>query len=420
MRTSNPFHALFAHRTQKDWGRRIGLLVVAGLLGYWAIASSLAHTLVRIDPMRAHALMPSNGVIAAAYAQNEFTIRPSLEDDGEIANLARVALRSEPTAVEALSVLGFQAQLREEFQPSNRIFAYSDRLSRRQLRSRIWAIEQAVDRGDIQGALAQYDIALTTSSSAESMLFPVLGQAIAEPRVRSRLLKLLQDKPEWGASFVEYVARSGKNPVATMQFFREGQKTGLKVSEPAAANLINALVASGEVEPAWDYYKSLRPTARRSASRDPNFASSDPARTAFDWRPASDPAISASILQDGQSGVLDFAVPSSTRGIAASQMQLLPRGRYALRGQVKLLETAEGAQPYWSVTCADGRELARADVPSTVSGPAEFGTRFSVPQGCPTQELVLNIRSTDDIGGVAGQISSASISRIGNADGMEP
>ncbi|MFV3517295.1 hypothetical protein ACNJD8_22045, partial [Mycobacterium tuberculosis] len=74
--------------------------------------------------------------------------------------IARQALVQDPTAVAAVATLGINAQLRGDTGPARRIFAYANQLSRRDLRTQLWAIEDAVSRNDIPGVLNNYDIAL--------------------------------------------------------------------------------------------------------------------------------------------------------------------------------------------------------------------------------------------------------------------
>src|SRR3546814_1290750 len=71
-----------------------------------------------------------------------------------------------------------------------RLLAYSQKLSRRDLRTQLMAIELAVAQGDISGALRHYDIALRTKKNAPELLFPVLTSALPDPRSEERTSEL--------------------------------------------------------------------------------------------------------------------------------------------------------------------------------------------------------------------------------------
>src|SRR3546814_17422634 len=66
-----------------------------------------------------------------------------------------------------------------------RLLAYSQTLSRRDLRTQLMAIELAVARDDIPSALRHYDIALRTKKNAPDLLFPVLTSALTNPTIRT-------------------------------------------------------------------------------------------------------------------------------------------------------------------------------------------------------------------------------------------
>ncbi len=398
----------------RGWVRRT---VVAGSLSVLAglgVLSSLSNVIAKSAPEAAYALSLGNGRIASVYAEDEFALRPDSVETSPGAKLARNALLADPTAVEALSVLGFQAQLRGDNARADRIFAHSARLSRRELRPRIWAIENAVTRGDVDEALRNYDVALRTSYEAQGVLFPTLASALPEPRIRARLLEILSTKPEWAAKFVNHVGTNAAEPEAAIRFFNEGQRIGLPVENADRARIVNALINRGKPEAAWEYYQSFRAGAERDGTRDPQFELMDEVRAMFDWQIGRDRNLSAAILRDGDKGLMDFSAPPGASGILLQQTQLLLPGTYRLQGRSAGIDQPDRTLPYWSLTCQDGRELGRVTVPRTGSGNGAFAGEFTVPAGCVQQELTLTARASDKISGVSGQILEARLSRSGN------
>ena len=399
--------SVIAKRTRQEWFGRGALAFGAAVLGYFAVSSSLANVVVKSAPALAHSLAPANGAIAARYAQQEFALRPTADPDSPTARIAREALLKEAVAVEALTVLGFQAQLRGDATQSDRLFALSWDLSRRELRSQIWAIEDAVNRGDIAGALHHYDIALRTSSDTHAMLFPVLTAALTEPRIRSGLLRILASQPIWRDAFITYAATSGTEVEGTFRLFVEGRRTGLTVPETEQAAFINTLIGGGKADAAWSYYTRLRPDAERGRSRDPNFTLSTDARAEFDWRIGDEPGLSVAILRTEAGGLVDFSAPPSGGGVVVHQRQLLPPGAYRLEGRSRGIDQPERSQPYWSLTCEDGRELGRVAVENSPKDGGRFAGQFIVPQDCISQVLALMARPSDQSSGLSGQILRA-------------
>lgn len=406
---------LLKQRSVREWGFRSALAIAAVLLAYLSLTDTLANVVVKLDPARAHRMAPGDGKITAALAEHRFTLKPEAGMDSEPARLARLALAQDPTAVEALSVLGLQAQLRGETAEARRHFAHSLALSRRELRPRIWAIEEAVSRGDIGEALRSYDIALRTSRRAPDLLFPVLASALAEPKVRLPLLEMMRTRPSWEPAFIGFVGSSAPNPQAAALFFSEGARMGLPVDDSHRSGVVNALVARGSLDEAWTYYASFRRGADRRRSRDPNFTRASDAPPLFEWIAVNSAGVSASIRPDPPNGMVEFAASPTTGGTVLQQMQILPPGSYRLDGRSSGIEQPDRSLPYWVLTCSDGRELGRVMVPNSTSRGGAFSGLLQVPSGCPVQTLSLVARPSDEVGGVSGEIHRAALAPVGRS-----
>lgn len=399
-------------RSGREKAVRAGLAVCALVLGYAGVTSALANVIVKVDPVRAYALAPDDGQIVAAFADREFAMVLDADADSQPTRLAREALLQDPTAVAALNVLGLQAQLRNDQALTDRLFSYSVALSRRELRPQLWAIEEAVARGDIRQALVNYDVALRTSPSARRILFPVLASAISEPLVRGPLIDIMATGPVWGRAFIQHAARNSPDPQAVVQFYRAGTARGLPIEDAERARVVSGLVTRNLMNDAWAYYETFRPGVERSRSRDPDFDSHVEARAPFDWNIESAPGLSAAILQEQDGGFLDFAAPPSTRATVVTQTQLLPPGDYRLEGSGRGIDQPARSRPYWSLTCRAGPELGRVDVPNSAGADSVFTGQFTVPSGCPVQTLSLVARASDAISGVSGQIEHLELAPI--------
>jgi hypothetical protein len=387
------------------------LALVAAVIGLTSVADTLANVIAKADPARAHVLSPGDGHITADLAEQQFTLEPTSDPGSRAARLAHLALRQDATAVEALSVLGLQAQMRQDTEAARRLFTYSQQLSRRELRPRIWAIEEAVSRGDIAGALEQYDIALRTSRTAPDLLFPVLASAVAEPRVRAVLIEKLNEESAWGPFFIHHLAATAPDPQASVRFFLEAEQANFRIPNSERATLVNALTSKGLTSEAWSFYASFRPGSDQRRSRDPVFSLETETRATFDWTVLEGAGLSATIRPSEDGGLVDFSAAPSNGGPVLQQMQMLRPGAYRLKGLSSGVEQPERSLPYWSLTCQDGRELGRISLrnspPASGSGGERgvaFNGRFNVPTNCLMQTLALVIRPSDQITGVTGQI----------------
>lgn len=387
-------------RSPTEWAVRGGLALLVAVLGYYIVTFSLAQVVVKSDPQRAHRLAPYDGRITARLASKLSAPEASAADRRRGEEMARLALRQDPTAVGAVSALGLNAQVRGDTANARRYFAYAEKLSRRDTVTQLWAIENSVGRGDIKGALRHYDTALRVKPQLSELLYPVLTKASTEPAIRTELIRTLAMKPAWGDSFVTYAAGNGADPRATAALLVGLQRAAVTVPEAARASAVNALVAGNLFDQAWAYYAGIRPGSDRRRSRDPKFAARIETPTLLDWTTISDAGATAVI----ESGVFDFSAPASIGGPLLQQEQLLPPGTYRLSGHSDGIEQADNARPYWLLSCRNGRELGRVVVPNSAQAGGNFFGSFAVPADCPAQVLNLVARPSEAVSGLSGRI----------------
>ncbi len=396
-------------RSAREWGVRAGLALAAAAVGSWSVMQSLAYSERGAAPEVAHKLAPGDGRITAILSEELSGPEATPTDRARADELAKLALRQDPTAVTAAATLGINAQIRGDTAGARRIFAYAQTLSRRDLRTQLWAIEDAVSRGDISAALKQYDITLRTSEYGPDLLFPVLGSAISSPAIREALIETLAAKPAWTQAFIEYLVGSDADPRSVRGLFVGLRHKRVPISDNAQAGLIISLMKQDLKNEAWDYYRSLHPAADRRKSRDDRFSSSLGTPTPFDWEPIENDGLRASIQRANNGGVVDFSAPADIGGVILRQIQLLPPGVYILRGHSANINQPEGSRPYWSLVCDDGKEIGRIDVPNSDQRNGNFEGRFVVPEGCGMQSLQMTVRPSDAVGGVVGQIDRAQL-----------
>lgn len=395
------------HRTTR---RRVRLAIrsvcaiIVAILGYNSVAYSLATVVTRSDVALAYRLAPGSGQVLAARAMALAGTGVTGADRNLANGFARRALHDEAMAVNAAVALAINAAVRGDKAGARRAFAYSQMLSRRNLPTQFWAIEDAVERGDVVGALRHYDIALRTSPKTGEILFPILTSASADPAIGAGLVTILASRPIWGEAFISYLATNGSDPTATAVFLRRLRHAGVDVPETARVAVINALAAGGYANAAWAYYALGRPGYNRARSRDPRFAASLNLPSQLDWVTVETPGISTSIQSGRAGGIVEFSAPASIAGPLLRQLQLLPPGSYRLAGHASGIDQPDGERPYWLLTCHDGRELGRVEMPQSDRSAGNFAGRVDVPAGCGIQMLQLIARPVTAASGLTGQI----------------
>ncbi len=386
------------------WGVRLLLAAIVGWTGYLSVMQSLALVLSDRRIEAAYALAPNNGRVVGRLSQRLMGSEATETDLAQAVAIARDALRHDPTAVDAVTTLSIDALRKGDQGKGERLLAYSQTLSRRDLRTQLMAIELAVARGDIAGALHHYDIALRTRKDAPGLLYPVLVSALDDPAIRSSLVRTLAGRPNWSVHFVNHVARSDIDSAATVAFFRALQASRFPVPVAASAAMINKWLADRRFDDAWGYYAGIRPGVDRRATRNPDFNVLLEAPTAFDWIAADGMGVSTAILPDPANGFFDFTVSMGNGGLLLQQLQMLPPGAYVLEGRSIGIDQPARSLPYWTVRCQANGEIARVEVPNSSQAGGRFQGIVHVPPHCPVQTLALVARSSNEIGGVSGKI----------------
>ena len=385
---------------------RLFVAFATAVVGQFIVFHTLGQVMLwNDDPIRAQHLAPWDGRNTAALA--EALAIPAAANTAHADGVARTALLQDPTAVAAAATLAMNAKIAGLAPQSDRLFAYAERLSRRNFATQLWAIENAVARGDVSGALHHYDVALRTKPKAYDLLFPVLANALDEPAIRTALVKTLAQRPSWTASFLDFVSTAGGDSLATAQLFIDLRRAGVPIAQGAQARLVSALIAHKLYAEAWKAYTAGQPGTDPERSRDPAFIMSiaSEAPTLFDWVLARGAGISAAIQRAGTGGSLVFSTSANVAGDLVQQAQLLRPGAYRLFGRSTGLNQPEASRPYWVLRChSDGRELGRVVLSNSVQNGGSFVGVISVPPGCPLQMLALVAQPTDSISGVSGQI----------------
>lgn len=401
-RSADPMRrrGFFPKRSGRNWAIRALLASIVAVAGYLSTAHTLAFALHGRYPDKAYALAPWDGRITAKLAAKRLADNP----ENGAAPLARRAVRQDATAIDAVVALGLDAQLHGDAVRARRLFAFADKLSRRNLQAHLWAIEDSVARDDVPGALRRYDLALRTSKHAPDLLFPVLASAAIDPAIRKSLVPVLAKAPYWAPRFIDYVATNSNDAEAVGILFLQLRRHDIAVSQDASAAAIGRLLTKNAVDLAWRYYAAIRPGASRTRSRDPNFNANLSIPSAFDWAPINNGAVAATIQRGDEGGIVDFSASPGASGAVLQQQQALPEGMYQITGRSLGVDQPSASMPYWVLTCRDGRELGRVMMPSSNRNNGIFTGSYTVPANCPVQTLALVLRPSDGIVGVTGQV----------------
>jgi hypothetical protein len=338
-----------------------------------ALQSAGARLLARRAPDLALRISPHDAIASSARAS--VALNQGLTDPSQLAvarghaarSLTRDMTRDDAFVVMAATMSGPQVEQR-----ATRLVNHAERLSRRNLATQLWLIEDAVRRQSVVGALSHFDIALRTSKIAGASLYPVLRAAIEDPPLVEPIARTLNAAP-WRGQFLQYaISLNQPSPALAAVVARQKKLLPFQGSDLRGA-LVGQLVSA----------KSLDAAARLALGRDagpvqdPVFANAG-GYAPFAWQLADGATLVARRLREGASTRLQIQADESASGVAASQAIRLAPGRYVL--SAAMTNDAPGLSAL--LECLDdGRALAAMPIVMNKAMMVE------VPTGCRYQTL---------------------------------
>lgn len=376
----------------------IATALIIGVACIWlAVSTSVAGVTRKRQPHVATSVAPYDVDANAQLALHLLQREQSGQKLNLAQELARRALLREPGSALAARTLGLVSGLLGDEARARALFKYAERRSRRDLPTQVWLIEEAVRRDDIPGALSHFDIALRSSSSAESLLFPILASAVLKPEIASPFAQILSRRPLWLTPFLAYMADHGKPLDQVSAFTFRWLDPKDPIDSEILDHLSNRAVAERQYGVAWRAYELGHFGAKIHGVRNGDFSETT-AATFFDWRTRNEADLGA--YYEARSGAPDdqalyMTAASGRRGEVASQLLMLNEGAHdfaALIGNV----TGDKEGPWISLSCANNdRIFAELGVPQADSQGRQMRQRFSVPRNCPAQWLKINASSEE-------------------------
>ena len=303
--------------------------------------------------------------------------------------LAEAALLRDPTNVDAIWVLAYVRGVQNRVNEARALIRYSDQLSRRDLPTRLWLIEERVQANDVNGALRNFDIALRTSSQAPTVLMPVLVSAAQDDNIARSLLVLLRTNPAWRQAFFERLvqgSRSHSRAVYLMQGQLNASNVGDRFIARAAFTRFLRENDPAQAYALYDVIAGVSPALRAAPVRDGGFDRNGDLPP-FDWMLTADENLAG--MRQARPDVANNAAlyvysQGGRTGEIARQLLRLTPGRYQFSARTGNLPRGAEGQPSVRLECVSGAQLFGGIFRDMGGGQA-----FTVPGNCPFQWLVI-------------------------------
>jgi hypothetical protein len=271
----------------------------------------------------------------------------------------------------------------------------ADQLSRRDLMSRVWLIQTAVNKGSVADALTNFDIALRTSEQAPQLLFPILASALTDDSLARPIGALLKRRPPWAERFIYDTVSAGGDLRNLGRVVGTLDPKPMLGAEDLRALAVAKLLEQGDLTTARIVALPSLPVRQRAKLVvDPGFTESE-GYTPFNWAFSSEPDRSANraLAEEGGPGLLIDAT-KGPGGIVASQLLALPPGAYRIASIRDGATMTDRTVPFWTLACGDASSRLLAT--HSLTQPRGPDRTFVVPPDCGAQWLRLNLPASDE------------------------
>lgn len=327
--------------------------------------------------------------------------------------LATRALESRIADPQALAVLGIARAANGEIERARTIMKASDRLSKRDLLTRSWLIQDAAQQGDVEGILVNLDIVLRSSNTVREWAYPALTQLLERDEAVPVLIRLLQRNPNWAESFFYAAVASGQGPPNLARIYLAVDADYERAGQSMSGLILDTLVSRRDYDEAFAFERAISDDPNREMLlRDPNFERAEGVPP-FTWELLSD-ANFDTIRSIGPEGEPVLSIQSSgiANGVVARQLIQLEPGTYRFTGTMANKGGSADLNLEWQLNCV-GQEapIARHDTSS------RGASTWRVPaegEACAQQWIEL-VASTDGSRGTSSVlISPIRLVRAGN------
>jgi hypothetical protein len=389
------------------------LLVVIVLGGYLVVRNGAAQMASVSPPMLAAAMRiaPDDAQVRTALAKAELSRAAAAQQaQGQAARSllpgnspllqragkeAEAALASNVVDVEAMAILGLATDARGDRRAAAAIMHASDSLSRRNVATRLWLIEDAARRQQLPEMLRHIDIALRVSANAQDTMFPFLARALAEPSLVPDFTRILKREPNWTEPFLYTAITTGYGTRNLARIYLALGKPYKHDGQDLSELIMQTLIAQRDYASAFAFDQGLTAAAAVGTQvEDPAFVQHRGLEP-FTWRLTATADFDAARSTDpfGNTGL---AVTSSGSGadVVAAQLLALRPGRYRFANGVTSDLAELSLVPEWRLRCAEDDRIFGTFRPLT-----QKQAEWTVPDDCRYQWLELYIDASATLTG---------------------
>lgn len=382
--------------------RPLPVLIVVGVVtiatASFAGQKAAVNAFSSLRPEVALGLSPSHGPALRRQFDLQLLQAKGLPDDlAKSAARARTALKRDPLDAGLVRMLAISSSSSGS-DKVGRLMLQAERISRRDLLTQLWMIEDAVGDGDVGRALLHYDRALSTHPGVGDQLFPILTGALEQPQIRQALVPYLRANRPWAVSFLLHAAQRAGDPTMVADLYlRYGGGRAVPAHAPLGTLILGRLTANRQHEAARGFAAQFADPAsvNEFGFSDATF---DPSVAPLAWTINAD--AEAEVVRTPGSEI-EIALGGGKRVVALSRDVLLAPGRWRFRQRISYSALAAKPDLTWTASCltkAGPERVWRFELSPSPQMRTESASILTVPANCGALrfELAVNANPSDE------------------------
>lgn len=396
-RKGNPRFAALRAKPPQYWVKFVGWFAIVGYVAYLSAIHAIANIAWQPNPDLALRFVPDHPLALSRKADELFAAKQDPATLSKVEAMARQSLRGGALNPVAIRLLGYVADVRGDRKKARELMLLSQKVSRRDFGTQLWLIEDAVARGDKEQALYHYDIAMRTTPSSHTLLFPTLVGALEDVEVRRGLAPYIRRAPEWLPGFLGEAVVGSENPALVADMLvKSGRLPDREPYRSIGNNLLVQLATKFKLPAFRQYYLSLPGSSAatlQSASMNRNTVNLP--YPAAGWQIVDNAAIGGSFSpadKAGRHSLLAFA-GSGERGELMRKYLFLKPGNYRFAARYEAQEAASDSEIRWDLLCLSAKGNVNKWIATTPVRKGRTATvqDFTLGADCPHQMLSLQL-----------------------------
>jgi hypothetical protein len=367
---------------------RVAVVAIALLIAVQVVRNAAVGALSETRPFEAAAAWPGHPQSELAVAMTSIGAAAHLGQpvDNKVFDQVADAAKKASLAPEPYLVRGVEAQLAGHAQLARRAFEAAEWRDPRSLPARYFLADHYLRAGDVRRGLSEFAALARLAPNGIASVTPYVASYARSPARWPQLKALFRSDPDLAETALAALAHDPANTGAILAL---ADREHRNARSPWLPVLLQTLVSAGDYQRARAIWAEVAGVGRRANQLlfDAGFADAV-APPPFNWALTSS-TVGLAERQGG--GRLHVIYYGQEEGILASQLLVLPPGRYALAMRV-MGGGERAASLRWTLTCP------RAQAPfATISldALAKRPLTFDVPADCGAQRLELAGSSSD-------------------------